>query len=258
LDKESAKELLKEFGNEKETQQVLWIAWNLNQTNGGRRGQKFIDDDNIQGGDIVDLSKVKITEDIAFAQELLKTSGLDYYQATNNRLKDVPNNLIQSVISTVTDNSIYDFVKFASAALGFSNTDEQEKAKSRGLQLASIQAAGGKITYNADGSATVRINPKDGLKAKSDNTKLPTKVTTKLLKDVEKEKKEVKQSYEKLTGWNAYNMNVNSPEYKQFQKNQAAAGAMQIGTGIPSVLGNAATQRGAANSSTIRQLFNKN
>lgn len=261
LDKESAKELLLEFGKEAETQQVLWIAWNLNQTNNGRRGNKFIDDDNMQGGELVDLSKVKITEDIAFAQELLKKSGLDYYQATNNKIGNIPDNFIKAAVSLVTDNAIFDLARFTYNALGFGTSDEEERARTRGLNLIAIQAAGGKITYEADGSVKVKINPKDGLKASTDNAKLPAKPTKKLTKDIVNEKKEAQAAYEKLTGWNPYNMNVNSAEYKQFKSNKAFQNGKQFssnfGVGVPLATGGVRTQMNASNARVMTQLFNK-
>jgi hypothetical protein len=269
LDKEGAKELLLELGQDKETQQVLWIAWNLNEKARNPGSLNLLPLDGL-GSEMVDLTKVQITEDIAFAQELLNKSGLNYYQATKTQLKDLPNNIINGVAGVIADTGVIDFIRFAWNSLGFGDTDAEAAAKKRAAYLISLQADGAKITYNPDGSVTIKVNPKDALKAKSDNARLPSKVSVTAVQETRAQKaeqqKQADKAYEKLVGWNAYNMNVNSAEYKQFQVNKTTAnfqntiGNLQSnqGVGIPLVTGGVRSQQTGANRRVSNQLFNKN
>jgi len=192
LSKADARDLLLELGKDEANRQVLWIAYNLN-TGGGLGKNKSIDADNVIGGESVELTKVKITEDIAFAQELLKRSGLGFNDAVHENLSDIPNNLIKEAYKYASP--VIDLVRFAWNASGLGMTDAEEKAKSKHLNLGQITANGGTVSYNVDGSVTVKIDPKKAMVAKSDNTRLPTKVNKQLLVNVKEEKAKAEKDF---------------------------------------------------------------
>jgi len=192
LSKADARDLLLELGKDEANRQVLWIAYNLN-TGGGLGKNKSIDADNVIGGESVELTKVKITEDIAFAQELLKRSGLGFNDAVHENLNDIPNNLIKEAYKYASP--VIDLVRFAWNTSGLGMTDAEEKAKSKHLNLGQITANGGTVSYNVDGSVTVKIDPKKAMVAKSDNTRLPTKVNKQLLVNVKEEKAKAEKDF---------------------------------------------------------------
>jgi len=192
LSKADARDLLLELGKDEANRQVLWIAYNLN-TGGGLGKNKSIDADNVIGGESVELTKVKITEDIAFAQELLKRSGLGFNDAVHENLSDIPNNLIKEAYKYASP--VIDLVRFAWNTSGLGMTDAEEKAKSKHLNLGQITANGGTVSYNVDGSVTVKIDPKKAMVAKSDNTRLPTKVNKQLLVNVKEEKAKAEKDF---------------------------------------------------------------
>ena len=181
LSKDEARDLLLELGKDEANRQVLWIAYNLN-TGGGIGKNKFIDADNIIGGESVQLTKVKITQDIAFAQELLKRSGLGFNDAVHENLSDIPSNLIKEAYKYASP--VIDLARFAWNASGLGMTDAEEKAKSKHLNLGQITANGGIVSYNADGSVTVKIDPKKAMAPKIDNARLPTKVNKQSIADI--------------------------------------------------------------------------
>ena len=192
LSKADARDLVLELGRDEENRQVLWIAYNLN--NGGRYAlgnTKKIDADGILGGESVELTKVKITEELAFAQKLLKTSGLTFNDAVHENLSDIPSNAIKAGYKLASP--LIDLVRFAWYASGVGMTDAEQKEKSKHLNLGQITANGGIVSYNADGSVTVKIDPKKALGAKIDNARLPTKINKQNVADINVRKAQAAQ-----------------------------------------------------------------
>ena len=176
--------------------------------------KRFVKDEELSGemSVMMDLETVEITPDIQYAMALFKKSGVSYGEATHTRFQDYGQNIVDYTSDYVTP--IYDYFRLAAASFGFGGDEASNKQTAyqrmhnNPFNDELIKEAGGKITINADGSKTVKIDPRKAyIKPKSDATyvKKPN-INVKTLEQVQKEKAKAQLEFgQQMQTINAYN-----------------------------------------------------
>ena len=217
--KDEAASTLIEYGRAGHNRRTLYIAAGLiNYESQIKQGHpyegRFIKDQELSGemGVSMDLGTIEITPDIQYAMALFKKSGVSYAEASHTRFQDLGQNIIDYTSDYVTP--IYDYFRLAAASFGFTGDDARnkqtayERMHNNPFNDELIKEAGGKITINADGSKTVKIDPRKAyIKIKSDATyvKKPN-INVKTLAEVQKEKAKAQLEFgQQMQTINAYN-----------------------------------------------------
>jgi hypothetical protein len=183
---------LTESGDEN-IKKVLWIANQLNNPKNIEYSGTISTNPTTLGWDMqnIPISKLKITPDIIIAQKLLKTSKISYSRAVHEEVNDYHTAATKFIGSTIAEGAIgvvapfLDIIRLGWNNSVFATTDFEEAQRAQAFNQQAIKDAGGTIKTNANGSITVTIDPRKAARAasvaKSDETRLPTKVNPKLI-----------------------------------------------------------------------------
>jgi hypothetical protein len=189
---------------------VLWIAEGLNhrERHRGETNSRFWTENDSFFASMINLDDIQITPDIRIAQALLKKSGKDYDDITENHIYQTAPKAVGGVMESILLDiaPLIDIGRVGFNTM-FGSTDAENLRAARALNVIAIKEQGGTITHNKNGSITVTVDPRKAVRARADETyvKKPN-INVKTLEQVQKEKAKAQLEFgQQMQTINAYN-----------------------------------------------------